>query len=154
MSSNAQTSAGTRLYVSAAQPATYDEAGYAALSWTEVGEVISIPEFGKSYNLITHNPLADRKTYKRKGAYNEGNLALQVARVPDEAGQAILVTALDSDDPVSFKVDLNDGDTTNTLQNFSGMVMSYTTNTGTVDQIRTSSVTIEIDGDIIEVPAT
>lgn len=154
MSSEANTSAGTRLYVSAAQPATYDAAGYALLSWTEVGEIISIPEFGKSYNLVTHNPLGDRKTYKRKGSYNEGNLACQLARVPDDAGQAIVITALDSDDPISFKVDFGDGETTNTLQNFSGLVMSYTTNTGSSDQIRTASVSIEIDGDIVEVAAT
>jgi hypothetical protein len=152
--SDAKTSAGTKLYVSAAQPATYDAAGYAALSWTEVGEVISIPEFGKTYALVTHNPLGERKTFKRKGSYNEGNLSCQVARVPGDAGQAICITAVDSDDPVSFKVDFEDGVTTNTLQNFSGLVMSYTTNTGSSDQIRTAMVSIEIDGDIVEVAAT
>jgi len=152
--SDAATSAGTKLYVSAALPATEDVAGYAALTWTEIGEVITIPEFGKTFNLITHQPLADRKTYKRKGSYNEGNLALQVARVPGDAGQVIALAALESDTAYSFKVDFNDGLLTGTLQNFPGLVMSYTTNTGGVDSIRTASLTIEIDGSIVEVAKT
>lgn len=154
MTSLAKTSAGTKLYVSAALPATYDAAGYAALAWTEIGEVITIPEFGKTFNLVTHNPLGDRKTYKRKGSYNQGSLATQVARAPSDAGQVLALAALEVDTAYAFKVDLNDGVTTNTLQNFPGLVMSYTTNTGSVDQIRTASITIEIDGEVVEVAAT
>jgi len=152
----ATTSAGTTLFISTTStpPATFDAAGYAALTWEEIGEVVSIPEFGKTFNLVTHNPLGDRRTYKRKGSYNEGNLATQVARAPSDAGQAVAIVALESDIPYYFKVDFGDGTTTNTLQNFPGLVMSYTTNTGSVDQIRTASITIEIDGSIVEVAAT
>ena len=150
----AKTSAGTKLYISATLPATEDEAGYAALSWTEVGEVINLPEFGKTFNLVTHNPLGDRKTYKRKGSFNEGNLAVQMARAPSDAGQALALAALEIDTAYAFKVDLNDGVTTNTLLNFPGLVMSYTTNPGTVDSIMGSSMTIEIDGSVVEVAAT
>ena len=154
MTSEAKTSAGTKLYISAALPATEDAPGYAALSWTEVAEVVNLPEFGKTFALVTHNPLGDRKTYKRKGSYNEGSLAVQLARAPADAGQILALAALEVDTAYSFKVDLNDGVTTNTLLNFPGLVMSYTANVGGVDSITGSSMTIEIDGAVIEVAAT
>ena len=149
MPSGAFTSAGTTLSVAAALPATQDAAGFAALSWVLVGDVTDIGEFGKSYDLVTHNPLAERATYKRKGNYNNGSLAVQMARVPADGGQTILVDAVDDDDSYPFRVVLQDG----TTQYFSGQVMSYTTNVGNGGQITAAAVSIEIDGDIVEVAA-
>ncbi|MBH3440537.1 phage tail tube protein [Pseudomonas luteola] len=147
MPSGAFTSAGTTLAVAAALPATQDAAGYAALTWVLVGDVTDIGEFGKSYDLVTHNPLAERATYKRKGNYNNGNLAVQMARVPTDGGQTILIDAVDDDDSYPFRVVLQNG----TTQYFSGQVMSYTTNVGNGGQITAAAVSIEIDGDVVEV---
>lgn len=147
--SKAFTSAGTKLAVSANAPTTYDSTGFAALTFTEVGEITNMGTFGKTYNLVTHNPLGDRKTVKRKGAYNNGELQLQMARVPEDAGQTVLVAGLDSDNSYSFKVTLQDG----TVQYFSAQIMSYTTNIGTVDQITAAEVSVQIDNAIVEVAA-
>ena len=147
--SDVQTSAGTVLGVSSAAPATYDAVGFAALTFTEIGEITEFGEFGREYNLVTHNPLSTRRTVKRKGSYNDGNVAAQLGRVPDDAGQAILIEGRDSDDSYSFIITLQDG----SLSYFSGQIMSYTNNVGGVDQINMASVTIEIDNDIIEVAA-
>lgn len=144
------TSAGTTIAVSATAPATYDQSGFAALTFTDIGEISDAGEFGREYNLVTFNPLADRRTVKRKGSYNDGSMAMTLGRVPSDAGQAILIAGLDSDDSYSFEVTLQDG----TVQYFSGQIMSYTTNVGSVDQITTASVTLEIDNDIIEVAAS
>jgi len=140
-----QTSAGTILSVSATAPATYDQAGFAALTFTDIGEITDMGEFGKTYNLVTHQPLATRRTVKRKGSFNDGALSLQLARVPDDVGQVVLQAGLDSDDSYSFKVVLQDGE----IQYFSGQVMSYTNNVGSADQINGSAVSVEIDNDII-----
>jgi len=140
-----QTSAGTILSVSATAPATYDQAGFAALTFTTIGEITDMGEFGKTYNLVTHQPLATRRTVKRKGSFNDGALSLQLARVPDDVGQVVLQAGLDSDDSYSFKVVLQDGE----IQYFSGQVMSYTNNVGSADQINGSAVSVEIDNDII-----
>lgn len=144
------TSAGTTIAVSATAPATYDEAGFGALTFTDIGEISEAGEFGKEYNLVTFNPLADRKTAKRKGSYNSGSMAMTLGRVPSDAGQAVLLAGLDSDDSYSFEVTLQDL----TVQYFSAQIMSYSTNVGSVDQITTASVTLELDDDIIEVPAS
>ena len=149
MTSKAFTSAGTKLHISASTPATYNSTGFAALTWTEIGEVSEMGEFGRQYNLVTFNTLGDRRTVKRKGSYNDGTIACQMARVPDDAGQTILVTAVNSDASYSIKVTLQDG----TVFYTTAQVMSYTTNIGNVDQITSATVNLEIDNDILEVAA-
>jgi len=148
--SGAFTSAGTTIGISSTLPNTYDASGYGALSYNAVGEVTDLGEFGREYALVTHNPLGARRTVKRKGSYNDGQVAMTVARVPSDTGQADIITALDSDDPVAFEIVLQDG----TTLYFAGVVMSYTTNVGNVDQITSASVMIEITTDIVEVAAT
>ena len=71
-----------------------------------------------------------------------------MARVPDDAGQTILTAAVNSDASQSIKIVLQDG----TIFYTSAQVMSYTTNIGSVDQITSATVNLEIDNDIIEVP--
>ena len=148
MASKAFTSAGTKLLISASAPATYNTAGFTALTWTEIGEVSEMGEFGRQYNLVTFNTLGDRRTVKRKGSYNDGTIACQMARVPDDAGQTILTTAVNSDNSYAIKIELQDG----TVFYTTAQVMSYTTNIGNVDQITSATVNLEIDNDIIEVP--
>ena len=149
MASKAFTSAGTKLFISASAPATYNKTGFEALTFTEIGEVSEMGEFGRQYNLVTFNTLGDRRTVKRKGSYNDGTIACQMARVPDDAGQTILTTAVNSDNSYSIKIQLQDG----TVFYTSAQVMSYTTNIGNVDQITSATVNLEIDNDILEVPA-
>lgn len=145
--SGVRTSAGTKIHVTATAPATYDAAGFGAGVYTEIGEVTDLGEFGRQYNLVTHNPLGNRRTVKRKGSYNDGTVSMQLGRDTSDAGQTILATAVDDDDSHYFKVVLQDG----TIFYFSAQVMSYTTNVGSVDQITGSTVSLEIDNDIIEV---
>lgn len=149
MASKAFTSAGTKLLISAGIAATYNKTGFEALTFTEIGEVSEMGEFGRQYNLVTFNTLGDRRTVKRKGSYNDGTIACQMARVPDDAGQTILTTAVNSDASYSIKIELQDG----TIFYTTAQIMSYTTNIGNVDQITSATVNMEIDNDIIEVPA-
>ena len=149
----ARTSAGIKLYVTDKTPATFDKTGYTALSadWKEVGEVTNYGEYGKVYQLVTHEPVGERKTFKRKGNYNNGQMALQIARAPLDEGQAVLKTAVDSDIPISFKVLFETGIVSDGADYFQGLVMSYTTNIGTGNQILGSTCNVELDGDVIEV---
>ena len=147
--SGAFTSAGTDISISSALPATYDATAFGALTWVSIGEVTELGEFGRVYNIVKLNLLKDRRTVKRKGSYDDGTIAAQMARVPDDAGQTILVAAVNSDNSYSVKVTLQDG----TKFYFSAQISSYTTNVGNVDQITAATVNFEIDNDIIEVAA-
>lgn len=143
------TSAGTTVEIDLNNsPATNDAAGFAALlSFEAVGEIADAGEFGRQYNLVTHLRLDERRTIKRKGSFNDGQMTLQLARVTSNQGQADLKTALDSDSDSSFRVTLQDG----TFLYFVAQTMSYTTNIGGTDQITGSTVVVEITNDIIEV---
>jgi len=146
---SAFTSAGTTIGISAALPTTFDDnatTGYPSLTFTNIAEVTEAGEFGRTYNLVTHMPIGDRRTVKRKGSFNDGQMTLQLARVTSDAGQTAVIAALDSDNDHAFEVELQDG----TKLNFLAQVLSYTTNVGNVDQITGSTVTVEITGDILE----
>jgi hypothetical protein len=145
--SNVRTSAGSTLGVSASLPATFDAAGYGALTPILVGEITDLGEFGKEYALVTHNPLADRGTVKRKGSFNNGSIQLALALDNDDTGQAALQTAVDSDDSIALEITLQDG----TIYYTTAQVMSFRIQVGSVDQITTASVMLEIDRDIIAV---
>lgn len=147
MASAAFTSAGTTIGITDTEPGSYDETGFAAASFTVIGEVSDLGEFGREYSEVTFNPLGDRRTVKRKGSFNDGNITMSVARVPSDGGQTLLQSALDSDNNYYFNVTLQDG----TELYFAAQVMSYTTNVGGVDQITSASVTLGITDDIIEV---
>jgi hypothetical protein len=134
--------------VSADLPATHDVAGFedVSVTWTEVGEITDLGEFGREYNLVTHNPLKDRRTVKRKGSFNDGSITLQMARDVNDAGQTILQTAQGDDNSYSIRVTLQDGTPLYTT----AQVMSYKTNVGSVDQITNATTMLEIDNDIVE----
>lgn len=147
--SKAMTSAGTTISICAALPATYDEVGYTALTWKEIGEVSDLGEFGREYNIVKFNPLKTRGTVKRKGSYDEGQVQIQLAKVTSDEGQAIAMTALNLDVSQAIKVVLQNGD----IFYFTAQVASFTTNVGSVDQITSGTVKLEIDTDIIPVAA-
>jgi hypothetical protein len=143
--SKVRTSAGTKLYVSAAAPATYNVAGFEALTFTEIGEITDLGSFGKKYNLVTFNALGDRKTVKRKGSYNNGTLSLKLGSSVTDAGQVIMEAQALLDTSPSFKVMTQSG----SLYYFSGQVMGWMLEVGSVDQIMGASADVEIDNDII-----
>lgn len=133
-------SAGSTVAICAAAPATYNEAGYDALTWQVIGEVTDIGDLGREYNVINHNPVATRATVKLKGSYNEGQIQLQFGLDSDDAGQALLQDASESDDNYSFRIVLQDG----TILYFSAQVTSFKTTIGGVDAITGGTATLEI----------
>ena len=140
-----QTSAGSTIGVSAALPATQDVAGYSALTFTNIGEVTDLGEYGKVFNLVSHNPIDSGRTEKFKGSFNEGSISLNIAEDAADAGQGILDTAVDSYDDFAFEITAQDG----TKDYFKAKVMSKTVNIGSVDSIRSSTVQLEITSAIV-----
>lgn len=135
-----ETVAGTSLGISAALPATYDAAGYDALTFSTIGEVTDGGTHGRVYAEVTHNPIASRGTQKFKGSFNEGTKTIQLAISPADAGQVILKTAVTSDATFSFKVLYQGGD----IRYFQARVMSFEENVSTVDSIRAATVQLSL----------
>ena len=106
-----QVSAGTIFSLSASAPATFDSAGYGAVSFTPVGEVDDINgDIGRIYQIAKRNPLAFRGTVKKKTSYDDGNFTIGLAADYDDSGQDIGRAALASDNAYTFKIALPSGD--------------------------------------------
>jgi hypothetical protein len=135
-----RTTAGTTLKISASNPATFDAAGYAALAFTTVGEVTNLAEFGREYNIVTHNPIANRGTVKKKGSFNEGQISLELGVDDADAGQTLMRQALNSDNDYSFLITSQSG----RKYYFQAQVASYKFNAGGVDQIFSATANLEI----------
>lgn len=138
MSSN--TTAGSTLQLSAAAPATFNQAGYAALSYTTLGEITDFGDFGRKYNVVKNNPVATRGTVKKKGSFDEGALALKLNLDTDDAGQILAKTALNSDSNYSVKITTQNGD----VYYFQVLVTAFVVGLGGVDNTTSASIDLEI----------
>lgn len=103
--------AGTCLSVSAAAPTTHDAAGFAALTWTQVGELESIGELKITHATVTFASLCTGKTSVTKGAEEAVTVPVVVALDRDDAGQTLMTTARKSLTALySFKIAESNGD--------------------------------------------
>jgi hypothetical protein len=139
------TSAGSVVSLGDAAPATYDKAGFEAVTWGVVGEITQVPEFGRVYTGSQHKPLASRKTVKRKGSYNDGSTTMQYGVDEADTGQASLEALVDNDADQAFRIVLQ------TLKHlyFTAQIMSNPITIGSVDDITTKSVQLEITGEVL-----
>ena len=121
-----QSNAGTLFAISAGAPATYNAAGFVALTFTNIGEVKTGGDFGKTFQLITSQVLSRRGTTKKKGTFDAGALSLSIELDPDDAGQVLAEAAVDSDDDHSVRITLQDG----TIYYLRGLVSEFVTTVG------------------------
>jgi hypothetical protein len=144
------TAAGTALAISAATPATQDAAGYAALQYTEIGEVEQIGAVGATFAKVEFQPLKGPKQ-KHKGSVDYGSLQPSLAHDDEDAGQALLRTAAEdaSSKLYAFRLTYPDG----AIRYFQGRVFGYPENTGNADSIVMANPTIEIDTRVVKVAA-
>ncbi len=132
---------GTTFGVSAVLPATFDAAGYGALTFVLAGEIVDVGEIAKAFNEITHQAVDKDYPTKLKGTYNIGNLSLTLGKVDADAGQVILQTALDGAASVSFELTLPSGATAN----LTGKVMKAGIGAIKSDGVETTVVDIAVD---------
>ena len=96
MAAGTQSAAGATLGISSAAPATYNIAGFEALTYTNVGEITTLGEWGQTYQIITSQVLSRRGDKKRKGTFNAGSLSFSVELDSGNTGQTAMQTALAS----------------------------------------------------------
>ena len=139
MPDSVQTLVETTISVSASLPATFDDTGYAALTFSAIGQVTDWTAGGQVYNVVTSNPIAQRGTDKYKGTFNNGADTITVNRDDNDAGQVIIQAALTSDADQSFEVTYQDG----TIDYFTGKVVSFDTVAGGADSIVQKTIQLE-----------
>ena len=152
-------SAGVKFSIGPAVADTVDTVvEFAALSYTLVGEIESIGEFGDTVNPITFTSIDDERVRKFKGSRNAGTIALTLGRDTTDTGQIALRAALDTKFDYAIKIEHADrssgSPSSNSIQYFPAKVMSFTDNISGVDDITRASVSLEINGKPLLVAAT
>lgn len=97
--------------ISAALPATYDAAGYGAttITYTEIKEVESFPEFGATREVNKFTPIKGPIQYS-KGSADYGSGPMVMGDIPADGGQVTLKAANDSVNHYSMKITYPDGE--------------------------------------------
>jgi hypothetical protein len=99
---------GATIAVVAAVPATYNSAGYAALTWVPVGKITSWGEAGDTSEDVAETTLAGRVIHAN-GALDGGAVAFAIVVSGTDAGQTILVNNSNSNTDISYRVTDPDG---------------------------------------------
>lgn len=145
-----QTGAGSTIAFSAGVPATQDAAGYAALTFTEVGGVEKIGTIGATFAKTDFQPLKGPKQ-KLKGSADYGSLQPSVAIDESDAGQTLLRTAADNETNALYatKVALQSG----AIRYFQSRCFGWPETVDGADPVVMAAPTVEICTKIIRVPA-
>lgn len=153
------TAAGAKIYIGTTTAAD-TQVEYEADTYTQIGTVEDLGEFGDQYNLVNFESLSDARTQKLKGTADAGDLTLVVGFDAGDAGQIALAAALAYTGPnnYNFKVEFNDQVTPTTgnptKSYFGAKVMSRRAQVGTVNNVVRASVQLGISTAIVEVAAT
>lgn len=88
------TLAGTTMSFSAAVPATYTAAGYAALTWTAGAcSVLSVPKLSRSFNAVEFAPICSTSSSQKKGRSKFDPVTFTLLSDWADAAQMILEAA-------------------------------------------------------------
>ena len=140
---NVELSVGTIVSASAAQPATEDQTGYEALTYTVVGEITDIGESGGTAQITTFTPVNSGVVNKRKGSIDYGTMSLAIAKDAADTGQILLKAGFDGaqrNTVHSIKVQEPDsGD----VAYFMGVISSFTTVRGDANAVIANNCNIE-----------
>lgn len=144
------TAAGTSLAISDATPATDAEAGYAALAYTEIGQIEQIGAIGATTEVITFQPLKG-PAQKHKGGTNFGSIQPAMAHDDSDAGQTLLRTAADDETSklYSFELTYPDG----AKRYFQGRVFGYPENIPGASAMLMANPQVEISTRVVKVAA-
>lgn len=128
-------------------------------TFTEIGAVVSIGNFGRVYDEIKFSQLSNRNVLKFKGQRDDGNIEMELGKDLSDAGQAAAEVALDTDYDYNFKIELNDESSTSgshpTYIFFQAKVMSFTTNIGSANNVVGANCMLAIkSGSIQKINAT
>lgn len=145
-----QTAAGSSLALSAMLPSSFDAAGYAALTYVEIGQVEKLGSFGASFAKVEFQGLKGAKQ-KFKGSADFGALQPSIALDALDAGQILLQTASDDETQklYSFRVTFPDG----SARYFRGRVFGAPETADGADSMLMATPTVEICSKVVKLEA-
>ena len=150
------TVSGARVYLGSTQAATTVEQ-FQADSYTEIGEIEDLGEYGDQNELVTFTAINVDRVQKLKGTADAGEFALVVGADQTDAGQAALIAAQAQKFSYNVKIVYDDaislgGD--GSEEYFRGLVMSKRRVSGTANNVLRRNFMIAINSAVLEQAAT
>ena len=121
----------------------------AIASWTNVGEITDLGEFGEEAQLIEKEVYGDGYTRKAKGVRNAGSFDLTVLHKANDAGQQAMRAANATNKEFAMKIELETGE----KYLFAGLVMSDKRTFGAANEMVGTIYKIEVPTPATIVPA-
>lgn len=103
--------AGSVVYISATLPATYNQAGFEAVPWTEVMQTISLTGGGVTLEESSYVLLKDGNTVQRPGVKTYNAYEVEMQPLLSDAGQTLYRSLTEDRQPFSLKIVFSNGDT-------------------------------------------
>lgn len=95
MALNPFVTSGAKIYIApSATTEPANAAAYAALTWTQIGNVASFAPFGDAVNIINAPVVGDGRIRKAAGSSDAGNMTLRVYPDDSDTGQTALLAAV------------------------------------------------------------
>lgn len=95
---------GTRLAIATGLPATFDEAGYEALTWAEIGGLVDAGAIGDEDESVEIPNVTTGRTRVVRGAKKGMRTRASFVVVTGDAGQAAVIAAAATTNEFSFRV--------------------------------------------------
>lgn len=141
---------GTCVAIAETQPTTFDEAGYAALTWETIGEVTDTGEWGGEFAVVEHQNICDGIMKKAKGSFDPGQADMTLAVDPEDAGQLIVKDYYNGDkrfDSAPIRIT----DPWGTVDYVTAKVVSFTKSASSPDDPYTATVSLAFDREFVTV---
>lgn len=147
----------TKFYIAPISAGATTLAAYQELTWTEIGNVFDLGEFGDMAEAVESKRVGDSRLRRYKGTRDGGQLDLIVNRDPTDAGQIMLVTAAGEDFDRPFKIVMPDrlapaGKDSEIY--FQAAVLGGRVNMGEADNIVRTTWSLAINTDKLETAPT
>jgi hypothetical protein len=136
-----------------------DAAAYDALTWTEVGMIEDVGEFGPDASIGSFTPIGTGIACKFMGTTDNGEITLSIAKTTTDTGLAALVARQGNPDSIAMKIQLSAVGTTTSGHTtpakfqryfFPGLVAAAKVTVGTGDDVVKIMTRLVINGAIIE----
>jgi hypothetical protein len=140
---------GSTLACVASTPASEDQSGYEALSYTAIGNVVSIGEHGDTSEDVSFTLLQTGRVKHINGAKDGGEISVTIDYSRADAGLTLLEASNNSNTTHSFRITDSDGDDwyfQGVIANLRVMERTASQYKGLTFVIRVQSAEVKVDG--------
>jgi hypothetical protein len=114
---------------------------------TEIALITNFGDFGRVFQPVSFQSVADGRTYKMKGGYDDGEIALMLGQDLSDAGQALLKSYAEASNQNTypFKITLTGANASYDTIYFGALVASFKTQMGGVNDVIRAAVSLNIN---------